>query len=152
MSFVVLAVAGCGCLVGPDPETLHVFGCLHGAEFAISRGKQEIEAECIVPEPWVLLGLPARAVKTEELNALGVVPELASLLAGDAHESPRWCLARELPTKSVPDGVSRETARSSCTTSEAAINDVVVATAGRVRLSFRRSETGTAILNSLQIL
>jgi hypothetical protein len=147
---LVQALAGCGCLLGPDPETSTLFGCIKGAEFSVSRGKEEIDAECIVPEPWVLLGLPARSVGSEELTGLGVLPDLASMLAGEADGRPRWCLARELPTKSVPEGVSQETARSSCTPAESSIDEVVIAPAGRVRLSLRRSQSGTAHLTSLR--
>jgi hypothetical protein len=150
MGALIQVLAGCACLLGPDPETSTLFGCIKGAEFSISRGKQEIDAECIVPDSWVLLGLPARSVTSDELTGLGVSPELVSMLAGEAHGRPRWCLARELPTNAVPEGVSQETARSSCTPSESTIDEVVVARSGNVRLSLRRSESGTAILTSLQ--
>jgi hypothetical protein len=147
---IILVLSGSACMWDDEPEVSRLIGCVGGAALQLSRGESRVQAECEVPEPWVLVGLPARAIEAREFTELGISPGLVPLLTGRSSTEPNWCVAREVATRSDTEIESRETARSRCTSAGVSIRELVHAGPGPVVLTFSQSESGMPVLTSLR--
>lgn len=137
----VLSCSVVGCAV-EDPEVHQALDCIRETADAVGRTGQAATADCVVPEPWTLLGLPAGPTDNSALAQLGVAPGLVSLVAHEPEDGAEWCLARELPVQQVPEGTSQTTARNICVTWLPTAGQLLVAPSGPVRVAIVRSESG----------
>jgi len=130
-----------GCAV-EDPEVHQAFDCIRDTADAVSRTGQAATANCVVPAPWTLIGLPAGATDKAALTHLGVAPGLVSLAANDSDDGAEWCMARELPVQQVPEGTSQTTAKNICVTWLPQARRLFVAPSGPVQVAIVKAESG----------
>ncbi len=130
-----------GCTV-EDPEVHQAFNCIRDTADTVSRTGQMATIDCVVPEPWTLIGLPAGPTDKAALAHLGVVSRLVSLVAHDPEDGAEWCMARELPVQQVPEGTAQATAKNICVNWLPTAPKLLVAPSGPVRVAIIRSESG----------
>lgn len=152
LAVVILGLLSLAACEDSEPEVSAFFSCEMSAAFSIERGAESLDAECVVPPSWILVGLPPGPVSEATLHRAGVPSPLVSLL-GSTGESSRWCMAREVPISAtpVPEGERQVTARSRCRSTSIIISTVEVADAGRVTLSLRRTASGRPELQELEV-
>ena len=140
-SFVLSCSLLVGCAV-EDPEVHQALDCIRDTADTVNRTGQAATAECVVPEPWTLLGLPAGRTDKAALAQLGVAPGLLSLIAHGPEDGAEWCMARELPVQQVPEGTSQTTGKNICVSWLPAAEQLLVAPSGPVRVAILKSEAG----------
>jgi len=137
-----------GC-ADPRPGSLASFDqCTLGAIESVRQGESQVSVECAVQGQLPLVGLPARAVTKQELQAAGLSEDLADILAAQVDSRPRWCTLEVFADKPVAADNRANTpiAESNCSTTDLEIADVVYTRSTRVRLTIARSASGRAVL------
>lgn len=140
-TFVLCFSFAVGCAV-EDPEVDQAFNCMRDTADTVTRTGQAATIDCVVPEPWTLIGLPAGSTDKAALAHLGVAPGLVSLVAHDPEDGAEWCMVRELAVQQVPEGTSQTTAKNICVTWLPAARQLLVAPSGPVQVAIVKSESG----------
>ena len=149
LASLILCCSFSACFAVEDPEVHQLLNCIRDSADAVTRTGKAATVDCVVPEPWILVGLPAGAASKSELASLGVPAGIASLMAHDADDKADWCVGRELPIRPVPEGTQQTTAKSTCVAWLPVVDQPVVAHAGAVRIVLTKSESGQAQVSSI---
>jgi hypothetical protein len=129
--------------------------CVAGGIESLRQGAQQIQVDCAVQEPLLLVGLPGRKITVDELTKAGLSKDAADTLATSSLQRSRWCSVEEFEyIPPAPNDKRKEIpiATTNCVTTDLEIKQVVQTRATKMRVTLGKSTSGLLTLDKLEPL